>query len=705
MSSQWYVSPCGSPTNAGTRISPWSLAYAGMGADGRIKPGDTVWVRGGVYSSITGFDFRLSGADGSPITFEAYLSETVALDGSIPEFADPILRQAAWEPVGPTSAGHNLYRSTAVYQDHDFYGGFVQIDTDWYSLATHKNDLRYIGSDLHTWRFVEPQPGSGLEQPFYLGPGLCHNPVSPSGSTHGDGRLYVRLDNSSVQAQSNTLYAVPHAVAGTPGASVAIYETGTHYPACRFPERLKDMNTRALENPFTLDATGHALVFLNPGAYDISVGEAPMSTFSVGPDSSEPPARAVAQVGDPDPRHHALYIGRGDNYGLNISGSHLVFRNIPEINNFYGVWLMDPGVVDIVLENCGGRIFYFGGRCGSASRLKFDSCRVFAKMNGQKWWIAYGDIKGGDLPADHNRKCAIDLGIASDVEIVNCLFDEFFDGILSDGAHDVEVHGTTFNHIWDDAWQMYANLYDINYHHNLHYGSGPSRDSTFAGSPNPKPGSIFVHHNVVDTTTRLLYWVRWGRPEIALAEPVALSTHTNLKSYTWPWKFYYNTIVSGAARGGTYLDWTLLDATAPNSQTPHEVYNNILNVIDGRPVGRDVYANTGREIYDGNVYWHFQDDSPSTARSPWRIVHTSAGCIQDESLQTVVQLRASVAFTDSQAYYAPGWEASGLSVDPQLDGTYRPQSAPCRAGAVDLTGKGWPGTESYQPGRGAVAVT
>src|SRR5262245_10086535 len=83
-------------------------------------------------------------------------------------------------------------------------------------------------------------------------------------------------------------------------------------------------------------------------------------------------------------------------------------------------------------------------------------------------------------------------------------------------------------------------------------------------------------------------------------------------------------------------------------------------------------------------------------KSPWRFIHTSTGCIDGEldphrSL-TVEDLRASQAFTDSQVYYAPGWEYSGLSVDPQLDSAYKPHAAPCLICAVDLTGRGWPGT-------------
>ena len=37
------------------------------------------------------------------------------------------------------------------------------------------------------------------------------------------------------------------------------------------------------------------------------------------------------------------------------------------------------------------------------------------------------------MPADHVRKLGLDLGVATHVEVVNCLFEEFFDGILASG--------------------------------------------------------------------------------------------------------------------------------------------------------------------------------------------------------------------------------------------------------------------------------
>src|SRR5579883_3386214 len=47
----WYVTTSGSASGNGTMASPWDLATALSGAGGRIKPGDTVWIRAGKYGA------------------------------------------------------------------------------------------------------------------------------------------------------------------------------------------------------------------------------------------------------------------------------------------------------------------------------------------------------------------------------------------------------------------------------------------------------------------------------------------------------------------------------------------------------------------------------------------------------------------------------------------------------------------------------
>ena len=43
--------------------TPWTLDYAAKGAGGNIKPGDTVWVRGGTYRSKQDIEITVSGTD------------------------------------------------------------------------------------------------------------------------------------------------------------------------------------------------------------------------------------------------------------------------------------------------------------------------------------------------------------------------------------------------------------------------------------------------------------------------------------------------------------------------------------------------------------------------------------------------------------------------------------------------------------------
>jgi hypothetical protein len=146
------------------------------------------------------------------------------------------------------------------------------------------------------------------------------------------------------------------------------------------------------------------------------------------------------------------------------------------------------------------------------------------------------------------------------------------------------------------------------------------------------------------------------------------------------------------------VGWALFGANIARNEACHEVFNNIF-VSGGRPGGRDFYANSGREIYDGNVYWDYE------SQSPWTILHVSGSDPQKTQLKdiiTVEQMRQTQALADSMTYYPPGWESTGMSANPELDTAYRPHSCACRTGAIDLTSRGWPGTGKYESWRGAL---
>jgi hypothetical protein len=597
---------------AGTFADPWSFAYAATGADGRIRPGDTVQLRAGTYRSELGTTISFSGAAGRPVTWTAAPGECFELDGAIREFVDS--PGTAWEPV-EVSPGHNLYRSTSIYPTFFMYGGFIEIEGQWLPLATHPNNRAWIGSDHYNWR--KPP------DPYYLGPGICH---IPDDNNRAQGRLYIRLDNSTPEAQ------------------------------CR---------------------------------------------------------RNVAQVVDPDPRNHALRISRVDRYGLTVKGSHHVFEDFTDINNYYGGFLLSGAVSHLTFRRVGGRVTYFGARLGAASDLLIEDSSFNGCMDPERWWVSWIDVKGGSFPADHVRKCGLDYGIAQNVEVTGGYFHDFFDSALAQGAHDIEVHGVEFR-TWDDAWQMSGSLYRIDLHHNTYFGAGPSRDKPGTESANPAPGTLWIHDNIIDSSRYRLFYFRFGRPEdptgIGWREAVPFSSHglPSTGKRTIPWKLYQNTIVAGIdgiPPARTFVGLGQFGVPTAIVEAPHEVYNNIILVRDGRPLDRDTWVDTGAEVYDGNVYWGWSNPSSSGYTSIWRFLHRSAGLVDGEnpksSIGDVDKLR-NLARQDSRAYYPPGWESAGLLVDPKLGAGYKPLNPDIASGAVDLTATGWPGTSVYKPWRGAV---
>jgi hypothetical protein len=77
---QWYVAPEGSPAGNGTIDSPWDLATAlAQGPNGtEVKPGNTIWLRGGRYAG--NFFSDLSGTAEAPIIVRQYPGERAILD-------------------------------------------------------------------------------------------------------------------------------------------------------------------------------------------------------------------------------------------------------------------------------------------------------------------------------------------------------------------------------------------------------------------------------------------------------------------------------------------------------------------------------------------------------------------------------------------------------------------------------------------------
>ena len=75
----FYAAPDGKTSNRGTKDSPWSLAKA-LANINPVKPGDTVWLRGGTYTGH--FVSELHGTPDQPIVVRPYPGERASIDGN-----------------------------------------------------------------------------------------------------------------------------------------------------------------------------------------------------------------------------------------------------------------------------------------------------------------------------------------------------------------------------------------------------------------------------------------------------------------------------------------------------------------------------------------------------------------------------------------------------------------------------------------------
>ncbi len=84
----YYVAPNGIATATGSKVDPWDLTSALQGERG-VKPGDTLWISGGVYKhpnrkrDAMGYEIRLLGTADKPIQVRAIPGARVTIDGGL----------------------------------------------------------------------------------------------------------------------------------------------------------------------------------------------------------------------------------------------------------------------------------------------------------------------------------------------------------------------------------------------------------------------------------------------------------------------------------------------------------------------------------------------------------------------------------------------------------------------------------------------
>ncbi len=297
-------------------------------------------------------------------------------------------------------------------------------------------------------------------------------------------------------------------------------------------------------------------------------------------------------------------------------------------------------------------------------------------------------------------------------EIKNCHADTTFDGmLLGGGAHDFNVHNNYISAM-DDGLQMDTSCYNINWHHNYFYGSCISHNGVL--TPPAIPGSVWVHHNIVDTRYDFMFM----KPDpnnlsdnyaLSWVNSIPFSSHSSLESN--PWKIYYNTVVWGPIPQTTNPGiGPEFPPTVPGER--HEAYNNIfLSFHDGayqfNRMLHNVRVDTGGEIYDGNCYWRV---SAGPGDDPlWTGVKRG---VTSTTFASLALFKASVYFTDTKVYYPDGWETHGeqtspgtvlLTVAKNSPTTGYTAAAAIRDAGVDLSSKTWPDVSPVTIYRGAIS--
>src|SRR5262245_14687582 len=196
----------GDDKNDGAEATPWRTIQHGVN---RLKPGETLYLRGGVYYEKV--RLTRSGAAEAPIVIASYPGELAVIDGGLREFFES--PETSWEPFQGGAEGE--YVSTKVYPNvderrvpHQFVPGA------WEPMwgIEHQRPLalgHFAGSmvPLHGYRTaldlrsanefsVDRKAGAAVG--VYCGPGMWYNRET--------GRIHIRLAHHQLAGLGDRAY-------------------------------------------------------------------------------------------------------------------------------------------------------------------------------------------------------------------------------------------------------------------------------------------------------------------------------------------------------------------------------------------------------------------------------------------------------------------------------------------------------------------
>jgi hypothetical protein len=156
----YYVAPNGKAAAAGTYEDPWDIVSALAGQQKAVQPGDTIWIRGGVYAQKAGasgerpqFTIKLAGTEQKPIVVRTAAGERAIIDGitSVAKGTDYLtLQDLEWCPTPGAKAVYETNQSGSWPGGLSPTGGDLRIDSG--------KGCKYVNLYIHD----NPSGGSGF---------------------------------------------------------------------------------------------------------------------------------------------------------------------------------------------------------------------------------------------------------------------------------------------------------------------------------------------------------------------------------------------------------------------------------------------------------------------------------------------------------------------------------------------------------------
>ncbi|MFN0213124.1 MAG: T9SS type A sorting domain-containing protein [Saprospiraceae bacterium] len=192
----FYVSTNATASGNGSFDKPWQLQTA-LNHPAALHPGDTVWIKGGVYTNAfdaqTSFSCYTHGTADAPIVFRNYKDESVTLDGQ--------LLYSLYIGLGNCSYtwfwGLEITNSGSVDRNHNIPGGIT-------CTAEHIKFINMIvhdtGSGLDVWKTAKNSEIYGCLV-YHIGNNLNNN-----GNLEGHGHgMYLQNDTFGTKKIHNNI--------------------------------------------------------------------------------------------------------------------------------------------------------------------------------------------------------------------------------------------------------------------------------------------------------------------------------------------------------------------------------------------------------------------------------------------------------------------------------------------------------------------